>query len=229
MIQESDVLSKNAPKTWSKPKMYYETYRKEMLRYIPVNVKKTLEFGCGCGNFSELLKKTYGTESWGVEISEESVACARQKLDKVVKGDAIECLDKLPNGYFDVIVFNDILEHLVNPFYLLDNVRYKLTSEGVVVCSIPNVRYWNNLWNLLWEGDWTYTDMGILDITHLRFFTYKTIIKMFEDLGYEILNIEGLYPTKSRKFHVLNFLLIKRLMDARYLLFACVIKPKRSP
>jgi methionine biosynthesis protein MetW len=214
-----------AQKKSEKPRRYYENSREEMLRYIPAGVHKTLEFGCGCGHFSELLKRTYGTESWGVEIDEESVASARQKLDRVVKGDAMECLAELPDGYFDVIILNDILEHLVDPFRLLDRVRWKLTRDGVIVSSIPNVRYWDNLWHLLWEADWTYKKNGILDITHLRFFTYKTMVRMFQDLGYEILRMEGLCPTRNRRYRALNLLLMNRLWDARYVQFACVVKP----
>jgi hypothetical protein len=69
------------------------------------------------------------------------------------------------------------------------------------------------------------TSERLFDSTHLRFFTHKSLLKMFQKLGYEVLNIEGLRPTHNRKFRVLNFLLWNRLWDVRYHQFACVVKP----
>ena len=204
---------------------YYESNRAEMLKYIPKTVRKTLEFGCGRGTFSELVKNQLHAECWGVEIDDRAAQIASGKLHRVITGDATETLAMLPDSYFDCVILNDILEHLRDPFYLLENVKSKLTSQGVIVASIPNVRFWNNLRDLVWRGEWDYKEAGILDSTHLRFFTYNSLLKMFRKLGYELLNIEGLRPTHSTKFRVLNFLLWNKLWDVQYHQFACVIKP----
>lgn len=209
----------------SKPEVYYRNTREEMLCHIPRTAKKTLEFGCGCGLFSELVRKELDAECWGVEIEAKSAEIASDKLHKVIRSDAGDSLAALPDGYFDCIIFNDVLEHLQDPFSLLENIKRKLTNDGVVVLSIPNVRFWNNLRALVWRGEWDYEDAGILDKTHLRFFTYKSLLKMFRRLGYEVLNIEGLRPTHNRKFRILNFLVWNKLWDARYHQFACVVKP----
>ena len=214
--------------SYIKPSNYYESTRAEMIRYVPGNVRKTLEFGCGCGSFSELVKNAFNAECWGVEMDDRSVEIASEKLYRVIKGDATESLSKLPESHFDCVILNDILEHLDDPFYLLENVKSKLTREGVVIASIPNVRFWNNLRDLVWRGEWDYKEAGILDITHLRFFTYRSLLKMFQNLGYEVLNIEGLKPTHNMKFRILNFLLCNKLWDARFHQFACVIKPVAS-
>ena len=211
--------------SYSKPDNYYESARGEMIRYIPKNVKRTLEFGCGCGLFSEMVKKELNAECWGVEINDGAAQVASEKLYKVIRNDAKDSLTMLPDNHFDCIILNDVLEHLPDPFSLLENMKTKLKGAGVVVLSIPNVRFWNNLRAFAFRGEWDYKEAGILDSTHLRFFTYKSLVKMFRGLGYEILTIEGLNPTHNTKFRVLNSLLLNKLWDARYHHFACVIRP----
>lgn len=209
-----------------KPGGYYDSVREDMLKYIPRDVKKTLEFGCGSGGFSGLVKDKFGAEVWAVEIDEQSAKTAAQKLDKVINCDAHEAIDKLPDDYFDCIIFFDILEHLVDPYGLLCVLKTKLTKEGVIVASIPNIRYYRSFVKLVVHGDWDYKDHGILDKTHLRFFTYKSIVKLFNELAFEISEIEGIHPTSSRTFKLLNMLLLGAIGDIRYKHFAVVAKPK---
>jgi 2-polyprenyl-3-methyl-5-hydroxy-6-metoxy-1,4-benzoquinol methylase len=211
-----------------KPDGYYDYDAAPMLNYIPPAVRRVLEFGCAKGNFSALIKQRFGADCWGVEICREAARMASQKLDRVICGDATESLPQLPNHYFDCIVFNDVLEHLVDPFSLLIAVKEKLTENGVVVASIPNVRYWKNLKKLVLHGRWDYEDAGILDKTHLRFFTYKSLVTIFAQLEYEVCRIEGMRPTSSRSFRRWNFLSFNRLWDARYMQFACVVRPSEG-
>ncbi len=211
--------------SFSKPDNYYESSREVMLQYIPLTVRRTLEFGCGCGFFSESIRKRMHAECWGVEINERAAQIASEKLYKVIRSDATDSLTILPDDYFDCIILNDVLEHLADPFYLLDKMKAKLNNGGVAVLSIPNVRFWNHLRAFVWRGEWDYQDAGILDNTHLRFFTYKSLVKLFRTSGYEILTMEGLNPTHNTKFRIVNLLLLNRLWDARYHHFACVIKP----
>ncbi|RMG74083.1 MAG: methyltransferase domain-containing protein, partial [Nitrospirae bacterium] len=91
-------------------------------------------------------------------------------------------------GYFDCIILADILEHLREPGLTLKKLKGYLSQDGVIVASIPNVRYFEVL-NMLAEGFWTYTEAGILDRTHLRFFTRREIEKMFTEAGLEITGI----------------------------------------
>jgi len=211
--------------SYIKPDYYYQATRTKMLKYIPENVEKTLEFGCGYGFFSKLVKDTFNAECWAVEINDKAAQIASENLDKVIKGDANKSLEKLPENYFDCVILNDVLGCIADPFYLLENIKEKLTSKGVVVASIPNVRHWRNLRALVWRGEWDYRELGILDSAHVRFYTYKSLIKMFQKLGYEIITMEGIHPTRNKKFKVLNFLLWNKLWDAKYSQFACVIKP----
>jgi 2-polyprenyl-3-methyl-5-hydroxy-6-metoxy-1,4-benzoquinol methylase len=209
-----------------KPKAYFQATRDEMLKYIPKNVQTTLEFGCGCGGFFKVLREKLDVETWGVEIDKESAQKAQTEMQKIINLDAIEALKEIPENYFDCVILFDVLEHLVNPYYLLDALKINLTKDGVIVASIPNVRYYRNLINFAIKGNWDYKDHGILDKTHLRFFTRNSIIKMFNQLNFEILKLEGIHPTSSTTFKLLNLIFPNMLSDARYRQFAVVVKLK---
>ncbi len=219
-------MQTNITNLTNKPNGYYNNMRKDMLKYIPCDVKRTLEFGCGKGGFSELIKAEFGVEAWAVEIDEKSAETASEKLDKVFNCNAHEVIDKLPDNYFDCIIFFDILEHLVDPYSLLCVLKTKLTKEGIIAASIPNIRYYRSFVRFVVHGDWDYKDHGILDKTHLRFFTYKSILKLFNDLSFDISQIDGMHPTSSRTFKLVNMLLLGAIWDIRYKHFAVVAKPK---
>lgn len=200
--------------------------RIEMLEFIPKTSKIFLDVGCGEGLFSLELKNKFATEVWGVEISKNSYELAKNKLDKVLFGKIEDVINLIPDNYFDCIIFNDSLEHLVDPFAILTKIKNKLKkNNSYIVSSIPNIRNFYVLQELLIDKNFEYKDSGILDRTHLRFFTKKSIIKMFKELNYEIVSIKGINPLRSRKFELINFLLFNFLEDSRYLQFACVVKP----
>ncbi len=212
--------------THNKPSGYFSSDREDMLKYIPQDIKTSLEFGCGYGGFSALLKNRFYAESWAVEINEEAAREAAKKLDKVINSDATKSLNDIPEQYFDCIILFDILEQLVDPYSLLLALKTKLTSKGVIIASIPNVRYYRTLTQLVIHGNWDYKDHGILDKTHLRFFTYKSIVKMLNRLDYKILKMEGIHPTSSRTFKILNIILLNYLSDVMYKHFAFVVRPR---
>lgn len=197
-----------------------------MLKYVPPTAKRTLEFGCGFGGFSALVKTRLGAESWAVEVDPRAAQEASQALDRVICADAHASIALVPDSYFDCIIFFDILEHLVDPYSLLLAVKPKLTASGVVVASIPNIRYYDTFVRFVVHGDWQYEDQGILDSTHLRFFTRKSIIDTFERLEYRILTMEGIHPTRSRTYKLLNRLLVNTIRDVKYMHFAVVAAPR---
>ncbi len=207
---------------------YYADSRKEMLPYIPPQIKRLLDLGCNKGAFGYLIKLLFGAEVWGIDLDKDFGALAQKKLDKVIIGDINVVMSDLPDHYFDCISCNDVLEHLVDPYSVLTKLKSKLTPEGVIVCSIPNVRYWDNLKNLVLGKQWKYTDHGILDRTHMRFFTELSIRDMFDSLGFNILKIEGITASRSRNLTLLNFVTRGAFEDAKFLQFACVVQPKTS-
>ena len=149
---------------------------------------------------------------------------AKEKLYKVYSGKCEDYIDELPNNYFDVIYFNDVLEHLVDPFDVLDRIKYKLSDDGLVISSIPNLRSYDTFMKLLFKKDFKYDEDGILDKTHLRFFTKKSIRRIYEDLGYTIVTHEGINKTKSIRPILFNIPLLFTHMDMRDLQYATVAK-----
>jgi len=209
----------------AKPGGYFSSARSEMVRFIPATAKRILDVGCGEGAFGSHLKEKLGAEVWGAELIQSAADVASQRLDNVICGDIVRQLAQLPNEYFDCVIFNDVIEHIVDPYSMLFEVKQKLTRNGVVVCSIPNVRYFRNLFNLVVRSEWRYEECGILDKTHLRFFTKKSISEMFKSLGYEVVSLEGINRTPSWKVAVFNFVSLGLLHDTRYMQFACVARP----
>ncbi len=200
-----------------------------MVRFIPKGSKKILEIGCAQGNFSVQLIKD-GIETWGIEPDKKSAKIAKEKLYKVFYGVLDEKISELPDNYFDVIIMNDVLEHLLEPWDDLKKLKRKLNDDGVFVSSIPNVRYAKNIFNTLFKKDWKYTDDRILDRTHFRFFTKKSVRRLFEDNGYSVVSIKGINVTKSFAFFpfavIFNVLFLFSQLDIFYMQFATVAQKK---
>jgi 2-polyprenyl-3-methyl-5-hydroxy-6-metoxy-1,4-benzoquinol methylase len=209
----------------SKPEGYYAQARPEMLPFIPKDAKRILDVGCSEGRFGLQLKEMLGAEVWGVEMMEAVAGIARQSLDRVLVGDIMQQLAHLPDDYFDCVTLNDVIEHIVDPYRMLLAMKQKLSPRGVVVASIPNIRYFRNLFDLVIRGSWRYTEHGILDNTHLRFFTKKSIKETFESLGYRVIQLQGINATPSWKVRVFNILTLGFFSDTRFLQFCCVAKP----
>lgn len=208
--------------------VYYELSREEMLPFIPLSARRILEVGCGGGVFGHQVKENRNAEVWGVEPNPKAAALAAKRLDHVIVGEFSPGTD-LQGQLFDCIVFNDVLEHMVDPWSTLSFARKHLTETGAVVASMPNLKLFRIMWDLLIHDRWRYTPSGVLDITHLRFFTKTEMICLFEGAGYQVDLIQGINPEpQGRKFKVLNGLFPSRVSDMRYLQFAVVARPCRE-
>jgi SAM-dependent methyltransferase len=211
----------------AKPDAYYHVARSEVLPFIPEEIDTILEIGCADGNFGFRLKEMGAREVWGVEVVESAAKEAQKVLDRVLIGDIADLMDQLPDAYFDLVVCNDVLEHMVDPFTFLSEVKRSMTQRGVVVSSIPNIRYYLTFRDLLVDKKWEYQEFGILDRTHLRFFTVDSIRNMYVRLGYEVLRHEGISRMASMpwKYRLINKVLRGRLDDMQYLQFVTVARP----
>ena len=200
-----------------------------MLPLVPLTAKKVLELGCGTGSFASQIKKRNDCEVWGIELVEKQARKAAEVLDKVIIGDVTTEVSALPGSYFDCVICNDILEHLVDPYILLKTLRDHITATGVLVASIPNVRYYRVVKDLVLHGEWKYKESGVLDKTHLRFFTRKSIIRELDENGWYVEYISGINPSSSKTFKVLNLLMLGCIKDIQYRQFALVarVKPLR--
>ncbi len=203
---------------------YYSQERPEIAALVPQEIKTILDVGCGQGAFLKLVKERTGAETWGIEMEPDVAEVAKKNTDKILTGKAESLIDSIPDTYFDCIIFNDVLEHLLEPAEVLKRMRPKLSGNGIVIASIPNVRYFGNLYELLLKKDWEYKDSGILDSTHLRFFTKLSMKRMFEDAGYKLIRQEGIKKITSWKFRLLNLLTFGFLDDTKYLRFACIAR-----
>lgn len=206
---------------------YFGRSRPEMLKFVPVDARKILDVGCGAGAFAAQLLRD-GSEVWGIELDPAMASVARTRLSRVLQGSIEAALPSLPAHHFDCIVFNDVLEHLVDPFQVLRDMRPLLAPGGRVVASIPNVRYFYNVRELLLERQWRYRGYGILDRTHLRFFTALSMVDLFQQSGYEMLAQEGINAFDSWKFRLLERLTRGHVSDMRYEQFACVARPRAA-
>ncbi len=154
---------------------YYQCDRAEMLPFVPQSVSRVLEVGCGAGRFGAEIRRSRKAEVWGIEAIPEIAAQAAERLDRVLTKNIEDGALELPSDYFDCIIFNDVLEHLTYPWAVLRSLRHALRASGCVVASIPNIRYYHTLKALVVRKEWEYVDDGILDRTHFRFFTKKSI------------------------------------------------------
>jgi SAM-dependent methyltransferase len=171
---------------------YYESERPEMMQLLPTTTQRVLEIGCGTGGFGALVKQRRGAEYWAIEYNAAVAEKAGRKLDRVFTGDADELVPDLPDGYFDAVVCNDVLEHLAYPTLTLQRLRPKLRANGVVVASIPNIRYLPALSQIVFRRDFPADEEGIFDRTHLRFFTKRSIRRMFDMAGYDVRSMKGI-------------------------------------
>ncbi len=141
----------------------------KMLHLIDEN-KQVVEFGCATGYFSKLLTQKRCRVT-GVEINPDSAKIAKQYCEQLVVADLdfVSLVEILPTQQFDIAIFGDILEHLRNPWKLLEETRQLLKPDGYVVASIPNIAHGAIRLSLL-QGKFEYKELGILDNTQLRFF-----------------------------------------------------------
>ena len=197
----------------SEPMMvdYPDYDRREVLPFLPTDAHRILDVGCASGGFGGHLRDR---EAFGLEPNVRAAALARSQYHDVFVGtfpDAVPVGEK-----FDCIVFNDVLEHLVDPYLAVrDTARY-LKPGGSVLASIPNMRYMRVIRRLVINADWTYDpNGGVLDATHLRWFTHKTMRGLFEDNGFIVEMMAAINVDTGWKARLLSLLPTFADMPAR--------------
>lgn len=189
--------------------------RPEVLRVIPSTSRRVLDVGCAGGEFGKTLKAANASrEVWGVEPRPDVAQHAGSAYDRMLTGRYPDV--QLPERFFDCIVFNDVLEHMVDPCLVLTTTHRYLTDDGVVVASIPNVRFVPVVANLAFRGRWEYQDAGVLDRTHLRFFTRRSMVEMFEATGYHVKLCRGINALGHHRYPRVSQLVAAVLSDYAY-------------
>lgn len=191
---------------------YYENVRKDVLDLVKKrSYKKILEVGGG--EFPTLfsLGAAYGAEIWGVDIYD----CRKEGL-KFIKGSVEDptIQSQLPDEAFDLIVANDVLEHLVDPEGAMRFLRKKLNKDGVCVLSIPNIRQLRAFFYIYIRGTFPRTESGLFDRTHLRWFCKKDVIQLAFENGFRVEKVSSsgrLVPKILESSWVAEFLALQNL------------------
>jgi GT2 family glycosyltransferase/tetratricopeptide (TPR) repeat protein/SAM-dependent methyltransferase len=218
---------------------YFEFDRPELLALVPPTARDILDVGCGAGRFGATLKARQPCRVTGLELDPAAASAARSRLDAVHEGDLETLTPPFAEAAFDAIVCGDVLEHLREPLAFLRRSRIWLRPGGTLVASVPNVRHHTVVRSLL-SGNWTYEPAGLLDRTHLRFFTRRETEKLFHRAGFAVegmafvpgpdhaawvaegrpnmvkvgrLHIGGLPPAEAEEFHAYQFLVTAKPAD----------------
>ncbi len=207
---------------------YFSSARIEILELLPKYSDRVLEVGCGSGKTLQMLKeKKYCMETVGIELF---TTAAEQAKDRV---DTVYCMDvenfAMPEsiGKFNLILLLDVLEHLVDPWAFLSRlVKGHLANNGKVIVSLPNARHFSLLGPLLF-GKFDYVERGILDKTHLRFFTKSSAENLLKSAG---LHVEAIKPTSlslnlnSGKLNTLTLGVFSEFLASQYIFLTSLDK-----
>lgn len=202
-----------------KDQRYYNHSRPEIISFIDFEISSALDVGCGTGNFGLMLKKKLGCRVVGIEPDHTSALEAETKLDRVINS----FFDKnlfLEHERFDCIFFNDVLEHLIDPEEALKEAVKHLKPNGRIIASIPNIRWYPVILSLLRYKDFKYENAGVMDKTHLRFFTKKSMVRLFQDSDLKVIKIEGINKHSFKFLNILNFFSFNIFEDMKYPQFA---------
>jgi 2-polyprenyl-3-methyl-5-hydroxy-6-metoxy-1,4-benzoquinol methylase len=175
---------------------YYGERRGDILALVPESVTSLLDIGCAKGSFGALVKSQRTCRVVGIELNPVVAETARRCLDQVFIGDALQ-VD--PGERFDCVTCLDILEHIAQPDKLVNRICHDfLQPGGYLIASIPNVGHWSIVADLL-AGRWDYVPIGLLCVTHLRFFTLTTLRALLLEQGLQILHVKRVSDPPPRQ------------------------------
>jgi SAM-dependent methyltransferase len=176
-------------------------FRRLPCEFLPAgSVGRVLDVGCGRGVLAGALREL-GWQAWGVEEHPQAVAAARERVDRLIEGELTDrerMNEALAGQVFDVLVFSDVLEHLVEPAAVLRWYLRWLRPGGRVMVSVPNVVVWSNRLRIL-AGVIDPTDSGTMDRTHLRLFSFRLARRLMEEAGCRVVAMDST-PHLARAF-----------------------------
>ena len=169
-----------------KPAGYYSNRRPDLVAMLPRPLGRVLDVGCGEGGVARELRAAGASMIAGIEIDPAAAAKAAEVVDELQVGPVEECLGRLQGGPWDTICCYDVLEHLVDPYAVLAQLRAAAAPSGRLHVSVPNARHLSLVADLVLRGTFGYTDWGHRDATHLRWFTRRDIVAAIEQAGWHV-------------------------------------------
>jgi SAM-dependent methyltransferase len=167
----------------------YGAVNMAVLCRVPASAKRLLDLGCGTGALGRELKEKTDREVFGVTYSREEAALAAKNLDCVIVSD-LNDFDPENLGEFDCIICSHVLEHLYQPEQLLIRLRPRLSFGGRLIAALPNILFWKQRIEFL-RGRFRYTEGGLMDSTHFRFFDYQTGPQLLKTAGFKVVEFSG--------------------------------------
>lgn len=165
---------------------YYGTARTEILPWLPARVDRMLDVGCGLGSSTIAVKKNRPvTWAGGIEYNDAVADQTEGVFDRLWRGDAAAApleAEIAPKS-LDLVLCLDVLEHMADPWAMVERLSALIAPGGRLIVSVPNIRNWKFIWRLASRGDFHYRDSGLLDRTHLRFFVKDTAIALAQSGG----------------------------------------------
>lgn len=196
-VESWSALIKKKASAWGVSRKYREE-RGELIDRIPAGARTILDIGCGRGLLGRGIRERIGSvELLGIEMDPERAREAGAHYDRVIVEDATTWVPDIPRESIDVLVFADVIEHVADPKSLLSRFLPWLSPSGVVILSVPNIRYQKILKELA-EGHFRYGEEGILDRTHLRFFTRESMLELFGDAGLWVESVSANVDSRYR-------------------------------
>jgi 2-polyprenyl-3-methyl-5-hydroxy-6-metoxy-1,4-benzoquinol methylase len=176
-----------APVRSAKPAGYYALDRADVVAELPRPIGRALDVGCGEGGVGRSLRARGADAVWGVEADPAAAERARDSLDGIFSGTVeVALASGALEGRFDTICCYDVLEHLVDPAAVLSGLLDIAAPGARLHVSVPNARHFSLLRDLVLRGTFGYTEWGHRDVTHLRWFTRRDIVKLVEDSGWGV-------------------------------------------
>jgi 2-polyprenyl-3-methyl-5-hydroxy-6-metoxy-1,4-benzoquinol methylase len=177
-----------------KPLDYYAGAATAMVEALNSDAGLVLEVGCGTGATRAWARTQGKGRRWvGIELDPEAAEQARHELDEVICADVERLSVEQFEGEFDALLMSEVLEHLVDPWAALARLVRCVKHGGQVLASSPNASHWRVVGQLA-AGRFDYTPSGVMDRTHLRWFTPLTYREMFEAAGVEVIHVGPLSP-----------------------------------
>ncbi len=181
---------------------YYLTDREEFVEFIGrfIDVDSSLDIGCAGGRLGERLVATGVVKVCdGIEPHPDAARLAKAQLRHVWEGTLESTSSEVPWTSYDLVIMADVLEHLVDPWQTLRFLRESTSSNCRLALSVPNIRHYKVSFPLLFKGEFRYTDQGIMDRTHLHFFTRQSLVEILQECGWHIQAIESKMKEHYRK------------------------------